>query len=284
LVNHALSVSDRDYVLVAKAEDTFSARYIEVLLDRIKSDTNIAFCHAGAIHIDAEGKLAETQPPQQTYSTDRAKPLESALVVMRHFNEPNQFHGLYRRASLERSGPLPFVFGGDHVHAFMTAMTGEVAYVDEPLYYRRVTANDFDRVRTLDRVIRAFSLDTMHEVARESAFSSLDYIAPFVDMARAHIDAAARAPVSTDDKNRIIDAIPGVFLYRFGFAMEDDARRIALFLDENEVNIRSLANSVLRNRLVENLLSRILCARTLLPTHEGLRESLKRTLALSGTS
>src|SRR5690606_3735595 len=210
------------------------------------------------------------------------KPLESALVVMRHFNEPNELYGLYRRSSLERAGSMPFVFGGDHVLAFLTALTGSVAYVDQPLYYHRVDAGDFDRDRTTERRIREFSLETMHGVERESVYSSLDYLAPFVDMARAHVEAAAHAPVGGDEKKRIIEAIPGVFVYRFGFAIEDDARRIALFLDENQARIRGIATSSLRSRLVENILARILYARTLLPDHVGLAESLKRILALSG--
>jgi tetratricopeptide (TPR) repeat protein len=282
LANRALALSGRDYVLLASAKDRFSARYVEALHSRIKSAPQIAFCHAGAVAIDAQGALHDIQRPQQPYEASPDKPVESALVVMRHFGDPNQVHGLYSRSSLDRTGGMPFVFGGDHVLAFLTAMTGAVAYVDEPLYYCRVDAEDLDRNRATERRIRDFSLDAMNGVERESAYSSLDYLAPFVDMARAHVEAASRAPVPVAERKRIADAVPGIFAYRFGPSAEDDARRIALFLDENEARIGGLAAGPLRARLVENLLVRVLGARTLLPGHPGLAESLKRTLALIG--
>lgn len=279
-LNRALSVGEAPYILLANPTDIFGSRYIEALYERLDRQPETALCCAGALYLNAGGGLVETQPPLQAFETDPEKPVESALIVMRHYSEANQFFGLYRRAALAKAGDVPSVHGGDHVHMFSVAMNGRIAYVDEPLYFRRVLEGDLDRNSRTDRAIRDFSIDERHGVARDSVFSSLDYLTPFIDMAWAHVEAAARAPVAPEHKRAIMEAIPGVFRYRFGSFLEDDMRRVTLFLDENERRIPGLMPIAIRSRIVENVLSRIMRARALMPANRDLDHDLRRIVGM----
>ncbi|MGE0715143.1 MAG: glycosyltransferase family 2 protein [Alphaproteobacteria bacterium] len=267
--NRVHSVASGDFVVPFSGNDVLEPTYVERLLEPMRRDPRTGLVAAQLAPIDESSMpLPEGRwMPGPMFVTDCSDPVAAATTVIREWQYPNYYFGLYRRSVMERLQPQRFLFGADAAFVCELSLYAHIRAVDAPLL--RLRRHERPQVA---HVARAFSEGALYGVAENSLFARFERLTPHIDFTWALIEMFSLAGVTDAQRHDLSRAAISIQRKRYGALIAEEAKALAAAARATEPLWGRPALRLPRMLLGRRLLERVSRALVVLPRNPDLRE------------
>jgi hypothetical protein len=213
--NQTITLSSGEYFMSAADHDLWDSSYISTLLSGLLDNPSVSLCYGRTVLIDDQDNTMGVAP--DVFDTRGMTLAEGFRKFIWEVSWGNMGYGLFRSNTLIKALPVPNTIGNDLVLLGRISLLGEIAQIDEPLFFRRKNRPEETASEQTARQKRFMSLSSR----------SMEAEAPWLMMSHAHLESLTRSDISDHQKDYIAGEVIKACVSRFGNLMAEEIQKKA---------------------------------------------------------
>lgn len=187
--NKTLEMAHGEYFMWASDHDSWLPNAVKCYATYLDKNPDTVLVHSDADYIDADDKPIDLEPSTPIDTTGMSTK-QAFRHVLWNLKRCNAIHGMFRREALVSMGGFPLAWAMDIPLISTTALFGEIAQLDSPLFRRR--ENRTDSMSHDGDATRKFHLSQLDPLCPER-FTGIAN--PYQTTLEAQLSLLLRAPV-----------------------------------------------------------------------------------------
>ncbi len=213
----AFWTGDADFVMPKSSDDMIAPDFVAKTMAVLLANPSCVMCHAAGLVFTGNAEIRALYQFAHCLNAIEDDPVLRARHVMARYTSSPSFWGVYRRDAVDRLARIRHRAGWDHAWLAELALYGEIRHVPEALYWRR------DGGKPVSQLARASTERGSRGLDVNDLITEPHWRMPLTTTALAHLEVFAISHVTTEQRNRLWQAVPEIFRARWLPMMQHEA-------------------------------------------------------------